>query len=383
MAPDRNVATTSNRSRDSQQSQGGKTVIVVKRRRICRRQRLAIDKKAKPGLPNLTKELTEPPPPSPSADDNDDDDALFGDPLEDVIPCDTLLAFQSLARSADSCLMIPLRASYQHVPCVLESQVYPLLKQEHSIAKRKNNAGDTSVDSEIFSMVTRELEELWHKNTLRRLTSVQHQNPNAQQGSSRLSAIVLTDDYRRGVWDAHDSADQHTTTNANRSATSITGRIPPDVQRLYVQWFVDHLHCWTGRLLTSSQLQETWNHDPPRNTLQYGTVVSLSKALDYLQTIQVIMANHQQSTYQLWLPEWGQVLTTLQSAEKKFVQKLHQTYQKELSEQTFLKQPFYNQIPTKLLLQWIRDQGKVRLVPKPYGNFIQLVENENEKKRKR
>jgi hypothetical protein len=283
--------------------------------------------------------------------------------------------------------MIPLKASYQHIPCALESQIYPLLQQgSSSSSNNKNNkrkVNNEEADAEILAMVTREMEELWHRNTLRRLTSVQHLNPNAQQASSRLSVSILTDDYRRGVWDAHDVAD-HCSTNMTGRGSNASGA---DVDRLYVHWFLEHLHCWTGRVLIPSQLQETWNRDPPRNTLQYGTVVSLAKAVEYLQRIQVIMPNHhnrnQQTTYQLWLPEWGQVLSALQNAEKKFVQKLHQTYHKELSEQSFLRQPFYNHISTKLLLQWMRDQGKVQVVPKPIGNFIQLVLPSSKKKQKR
>ena len=102
--------------------------------------------------------------------------------------------------------------------------------------------------------------------------------------------------------------------------------------------------------------------------------------MEYLQQIQVVLPHHhrQQTTYQLWLPQWGQVLSAVTTAHKKFMLKIRQSYHKEISEQSFLAQPYYKGISSKLVFQWLQDQGLVRLVPKPFGNFITLVD----KKRK-
>ncbi|CAB9528924.1 expressed unknown protein [Seminavis robusta] len=326
--------------------------VVVKRRKRSNKKALATARQRlvvaqKPGIPNLTKELTEPPP----EDDNDenDDDELFL-PLDDAIPCDTLLAFQSLTCSPHLCLSIPLQASMNHIPCILESQLVPALQQ-------------SAQDHNSFAMVTQELADLFHRNVLRRLTFA----GNNSNSSDALTVLLSTEEYIRGVWDAHDTQD-----NASEE------------QRATVVWFVEHLHRWTGRILSESKLRATWTRNPPLTNLPYFALSSsCTQGLEYLQQIQVLMPNHSQAetTYQLWLPEWGQVLAAFSTAHKRFLQKIQQTYQKEISEKSFLQHPFYKGISSKLLLQWLQDQGIVTLVPKPVGKFISLVDKKKKKKR--
>lgn len=328
-------------------------VVIKRRKRTKVPLAPPLRRDLKRGIPNLTREWTQPPPPEDSTEqDHGDTDNVFFPPLEDAIPCDTLLAFQSLTSSMDQCLTIPLVASMHPIPCILESQLAPTLQQD-------------SDDHHSFEMVHQELADLFHKNVLRRLTS-------AGKSGSSVTVLLLTEEYIRGVWDAHDSHPSQ--------------EQPKEQQRSTVAWFVSHLHCWTGRILSEAQLTHQWTKHPPPTNLAYAmtsSASSLTRAMEYLQQIQVLLPNHhhlhgQQTTYQLWLPQWGQVLAALTSAHKKFLLKIRQTYQKEISEKSFLAQPYYKGISSKLLLQWLQDQGVVTLVPKPFGNFITLVD----KKRK-
>jgi hypothetical protein len=97
-------------------------------------------------------------------------------PLEEEIPCDTLLAMRSLERTRQ-CLDIPLFVGT--VPCVLESQLHHRLQSQHG------------EDTEV----TRELQHLIQANQIRRLSS-----PN---GLLQLEAWMESRHYTRAVWDAH------------------------------------------------------------------------------------------------------------------------------------------------------------------------------------
>lgn len=325
-----------------------KIKVVVKRRRKIK-PKVNLRRK---GLPNLTKELTEAPPEEEEANQGHDEDDGFFPPLEDAIPCDTLLAFQSLTHASDTSpqrsLHIPLQASMEPIPCILESQLVPVLQQNDQ-------------DQDSFGMVAQELPDLIRKNAIRRMTSIA--TPGG--GGTELTVLLLTTEYIRGVWDAHDSTDDNDTTSDQRA-----------LKQSYLQWFVDHLHCWTGRLLIESKLKRTWTRDPPSPNLPYAMAASFSKALEYLQKIQVVMAHHhnqREATYQLWLPQWGTVVSAVQKSQTKMVRKLQQTYQKEVSEKTFLQQPYYHGVSTRLLFQLMQDTGKVQVVPKPFGNFVKLI----------
>jgi len=359
-------------------------VVVVVRKKKKRKHSFSCDKR-KPGLPHLSsKQLTDAQKHFTSDDTEgfgyqDNDDIVLFPPMEDAIPCDTLLAVQALTSPSQShwSLDIPLLTSSEVISCCLESQIYPFLQQGEN-------------DHESLGMVTRELQDLFRKNMLRRLFSIGSGGGSGGGGGggatavTDLTVLVETKEYLRGVWDAHYGTD---------------GIPSPElqmVQAAYVQWFADHLHCWTGRMISMNELTRTWHQYPPPQNLQYQAIISLTHALEYFQSIQIIMANHNQlsgggrggggsneTQYQLWLPHWGTVLSALQTAQKKFIQKLQQTYQKELSEKSFISQPFYNKISTRLLLQWLQDHGRIRMVPKPFGNFIKLVigpGNNNDKK---
>ena len=112
-------------------------VTIKKRKKRPRHFQNKVPNQSKPGLPNLTKDLTEAPP-SPAADDNNDD-VLFPPLLEDAIPCDTLLAVQALTASsqAHASLAIPLLASSEVIRGILQSQIFPFLKQDTQ-KKREN-----------------------------------------------------------------------------------------------------------------------------------------------------------------------------------------------------------------------------------------------------
>lgn len=357
--------------------------LVVVVRRPKKRQRPI---KAKRGLPNLTKELTEPPPED--DDTNDDDDAILF-PIMDDIPCDTLLAFQSLTSPATPhlCLPIPLQASTEPIATILESQLYGVIQQDQH-------------DHDGLAMITSELQDLFHKNILRRLSSISTAG-GVSGRSTNLIVLILAKEYVRGVWDALDATDDATTTTTTMTSSSYPAENLSNnpqqravVHRLYVQWFVEHLHRWTGQTIRNSQLVETWARHAPSQDVAYehNVILRLSDAVEYWQRLQILMpANNNnthasnvgvEDTYQLWLPTWGETLATVQKAQTKFVQKVRLTSQKEVSEFSFVQQqPYYKNVSTKFLLQWMLDCGMVQLVPKPFGNFIRLVQQQQQQQR--
>jgi len=353
-----------------------KRLVVVVRRPKKRHRPLKI--LAKPGLPNLTKELTEAPPEDNTNnddEDNDEDAILF--PVMDEIPCDTLLAFQSLT-SPDTphlCLPIPLQASTEPIATILESQLYGVVQQDDQ-------------DHESLAMITRELQDLFHKNILRRLSSISTTGGGGAGGGTNLTVLILTQDYIRGVWDALDAADNVSTTTTTTTSAENDSNNPQQraaVHRTYVEWFVEHLHRWTGQSIRQSQLEDTWARHPPSKDVayQYNVVLNLSHAVEYWQRLEILMpANTHgsvggESTYQLWLPTWGETLATVQTAQTKFVQKVRLTSHKEVSEFSFVQQqPYYKHVSTKFLLQWMLDCGMVHKIPKPFGNFIRLVQKQ-------
>jgi hypothetical protein len=106
---------------------------------------------------------------------------------------------------------------------------------------------------------------------------------------------------------------------------------------------------------------------------------TLPQVLQELQRIQVLLPCHSTDTYQLWLPEWGTVLAAWDRATTKLVQTLKRsasssTRRQERSEQSLLQQDPYSPIPRTLLIHWLTIQGRVQVVQRPYGKFVQLVE---------
>jgi hypothetical protein len=274
--------------------------------------------------------------------DNEFDDMMPSTWMHGAPPSDTLLAIQSLGRRPETSLSIPITGG-RDIPSILDSQLYPILQNDDDVA------GDAAVSQEI--------QDLMKQGTICKLTAplAPGSMVSSAQMISSLSILLLTDDYLRAVDDA---VERH-------------HGIP-----LVASWFVAHLRDWTsgGSRISLSDLEASYINN--NNNSAVSTQYSLPQVLHELQRMQVLLPCHSTDTYQLWLPEWGTVLSAWDRATKKLVQTLKRSTSKrqERSEQSLLQQDPYSPIPRPLLVHWLTVQGRVQVVQRPYGKFVQLVE---------
>jgi hypothetical protein len=284
-----------------------------------------------------------------NSNNNEFDDMMPSTWIHGAPPSDTLLAIQSLGRRPETSLSIPMTGG-RVIPSILDSQLYPILQNDDDVA------GDVAVSQEIQDLLT--------AGTICKLTAPLA--PGSMTSSamiSSLSIILLTEDYLRAV---QDGVERHR-------------GIP-----LVASWFVAHLKDWTsgGNRISLSDLEKSYNdnhlessnsnNDSSVSTTQY----SLPQVLQELQRMQVLLPCHSTDTYQLWLPEWGTVLNAWDRATKKLVSTLKRStsMRQERSEQSLLQQDPYSPISRPLLVHWLTVQGRVQVVQRPYGKFVQLVD---------
>jgi hypothetical protein len=249
-------------------------------------------------------------------DDNDLLDSPF--PMDDGdIPCDSLLALRSLVQ-ANRCLYIPLHVGM--IPCILESQVYGILKSED---------GSDSV-------ATIELRELMSTHKLRQLIS--------HNGLDGIEVLVESHHYVRAVWDAH----RHSQVSCPKVTT----------------WFLSALRSSTGRTVARDQLEQAWN-DYDNDSL------SFAEALDKLVQMQVLLPTKHEQSYLFWLPHWGTVLQDVEKAKSRVIMQIKRSHYKEIPQLQLEHQNFPG-MSSKFILDWMLSQGFVSLHSKPSGVFIRL-----------
>jgi hypothetical protein len=273
--------------------------------------------------------------------DNEFDEILPLHWVQNGAPSDTLLAIQSFGMRPETSLAIPI-SSYQTPPVVrgiLDSQLYPVLQDD--------TVGDTAVSLEI--------QELIMAGSICKLSA-----PLAGKKSQSLSILLLTSDYQRAVQDA---VERHNGLSAVAS------------------WFVHSGKDWTTSRISLQDLETSYNHhgdggDANANDkyLLISRQYSLQQVLRELLRIQVLLPCHSTNTYQLWLPEWGTVLKAWERASTNLLRFLGRSQRQERSEQSMLKQDPYSPIPRHLVLNWLTAHGRVQVVERPYGKFVQLVE---------
>jgi hypothetical protein len=233
-------------------------------------------------------------------------------PIEEDIPCDTLLAMRSLERTSQ-CLFIPLFVGT--VPCVLESQLYHTLQSQN---------GEDSV-------VTSELQQLTQTRQVRRLSSPSNLN---------VEALIERRHYTRAVWDAHRHYDK-----ADVTVTSA---------------FLQCLDHVTKRRISQSDLKEhcpnAWKDD----------------MVDTLVQMQVLLP--MDNTYMLWLPHWGLVLKELSKGQAKVIQQLKRSMYKELSK-TQVTRLHHAGLSGSFVLHTLVAQGLVELLERPSGTFVRLTKS--------
>jgi hypothetical protein len=297
-----------------------------------------------------------------NANDNDNSDE-FDDMMPSTwehsaggAPSDTLLAIESLGRRPETSLSIPLSGG-NVITSILSSQLYPILQNDDDVT------GDAAVSQEI--------QDLIQTGTICKLTVPPSAGSMSASSALSLSILLLTSDYLTAVQDA---IERH-------SGIS-----------LVASWFVAHLRDWTaGSRISLRDLETSYNdnhhddgdkssstHDNNSNTgsSEVSKEYTLQQVLRELQRMQVLLPCHSSDTYQLWLPEWGTVLAAWDRATTKLVQTLKRSssMRQERSEQSLLQQDPYSPIPRSLLVHWLTVQGRVQVVQRPYGKFVQLVE---------
>mmetsp|Transcript_120843 Transcript_120843/g.180515 ORF Transcript_120843/g.180515 Transcript_120843/m.180515 type:complete len:358 (+) Transcript_120843:192-1265(+) len=278
--------------------------------------------------------------------------ALTDDPIFDDIelPSDCLFAIQNLHQSAQG-LHIPIT---QTVPS----------SSSNSLGTTNNNMMMIQVflEFQIFrrfeehhaSTIYQELVELKRNNVIRLL----HCPDNA---CSTNTTWILTRDYVAGVWDS--PLQQH----EQRQQQQLQ---QPDSDAIHdiLSWFVTNLKAWTESTLSESAMKESWSHK----------TISFETALQELLTLQVIMrdtstATSQHTRYHLWLPKWGVVLKAWNEAREQLIAFV--TLKKEISERNVLSKNRHSCVSTRFLLDELVYQGKLRIVERPFGRFVQKVKD--------
>lgn len=300
---------------------------------------------------------------------------------QEEIPSDTLMAIQSLMQSARG-IHIPLSNSVTNrgassIQAVLEHQVMRTFVENHA----------SSINSEMF--------ELIQANKVRRLYC--HE--------ATTTAFVLTGDYVRAAWDAQvqytmqQPAAEMPCTSQSLAATS----------EATVEWFLSNLHCWTGTSISMASFLAQWEAD---GKLEHGASTapitsdgkqkcgrnfhtSLKQLLEMQLLIRDAKATSVQrnESFRLWLPQWGIALKAWSDARKQLLTHLSRgcfgvggglyttatkgaSKTKEISKANLLRQNRNSHISTQFLLDELLYKGKIRVVERPFGSFVQLVKDE-------
>jgi Serine-threonine protein kinase 19 len=309
--------------------------------------------------------------------DDTDDALLFAN-----MPCDTLLAMQSLQQSMETRIEIPLLrttttggsscindsysssyASMNTAPNTIVMMIRGVLEcqlHERFTAAKTTATGGGGGSSQN---VSRELDDLLRRNQLRQLSS----SASSQHVGvvEPVTVYVSTTDYIRGlvVAAAADTAGNEDSSMTTTSTTTL------------VDWFVRHLNVWTGSRITQSDIEEAWKEDPPPNasTFSLRSVADLVRWLQERQILLAASADH--DAYQLWLPGWGSaVLPAFSKARTDALAFLKQSSYKERSLPSVVRRLRHSPIPvTDVLIPWLVAQGCVQRIERPSGPFLKFA----------
>ena len=330
-----------------------KLKIVVKRKRISKPAKRTRIAKRGGGLPSLLKPSALAQAAAAAAAVDEQAIAVPPDEFsntflaeEDEIPCDTLMVIRGLQQQERGSLPIPL-VHFTGTPflhAVLECQVRKRLSQQAAV---------------------RELQDLLDDLELVRLRPADA----AESSSSTegLSVLLTREDYFAGVKDACAKAVVN-----DRDQQQQNG-FKADHYRCVIVWFLRHWKEWKGRNIRQEVLQAVVAQNPILVPISpEPEQLSFEQILHLLQNMQIILPNHHQSTYQLWLPEWGTVLKAWQKAQTTLVANLKRSYHGERSIKA-LNQP-HSPIPTNILIEWLTTQGIVDAVERPSGTFLRRTD---------
>jgi hypothetical protein len=267
------------------------------------------------------------------APEEDDDEFAdgFTAAVDGDLPCDSLLAIYSLQASSQG-LHVPL-LSGGTVQAVLESQVFQRFEEHHA------------------STILSELMHLLQTNRVRKLDC---------QGKSTTVACILTKDYIAGVWDAQE-----------HHAQSWHG------YSKVISWFVSGLSHWTESTISKDSMQDHWMEDLtvfPTNGDGKPSPLSLDNAMQYLLKVQVLLRDSTTQRYRLWLPQWGIVLKGWNEARQQLIAYVARSKGGEVSQTNVLHENRHACVSTKFLLDELTQQGKLRVVERPFGNFVKRAD---------
>jgi hypothetical protein len=335
-------------------------VIPNKRRKIIvktktphgrRRQHPGGNNAKKGGLPSFQPRVarivknTNAPPLNDDNHHEDDDGVNNLDVLDfecEELPCDTLMAIQSLLKSSQG-LHIPI-GNQRTIQAILESQIFQRFEEGHA------------------STIMSELMHLIQTNQVRKL----------KDNTKTKTAFVLTRCYVAGVWDAHQQYAQN------------------GYSEKVVSWFVSCLKHWTESTISKELMEAYWKdnilvtvpstkNDDSNNPKPSKILLSLDDALKVLLKLQVLIRvssssnNNNDERYYVWLPNWGLVLKTWNDARQQLLGFIARSKGGEVSEMNVLNQNRHPCVSTKFLMDELTHDGKVRIVQRPFGKFVQRV----------
>jgi Serine-threonine protein kinase 19 len=255
-------------------------------------------------------------------DNNDNNDDSDNNDSNDI-PCDTLLAMQSIIQ-AQQCLFIPLQVGSEIVPSVLVSQLYQKLQNPIE--------GDSIVTKEVLALI--------RTNKLRRLVSL----------DTSVVTLMHTKDYVRAVWDSHQAC-----STADKTCSTFILEI--------TTWFLAILPKWTAETMSRKDMSSHW----------MSKKYNFQKVLDILVTkMQLLISNRNQDTFLLWLPNWGLVLQGLQQAQSNIILRIKRSMHKEVSEQSIRNSSLPGGMSAYFVTQTLIANGKITVHKKPTGSFFRL-----------
>ena len=340
-------------------------------------------------------------------DSKEEKDEGGGDDEFDDIPTETLVAVHSIIQS-DQGLYIPL-SDNKSIQAVLESQ----------ILSKFNDSSSSLINGELHDLVSVRYD----------LVRIPLQGTT----TTALYAMLLTDDYIHGVWDAHGRwliKNQH---ELQRTSYSI----PRTASKTIVEWFVINIRSLLSlsdsAFISSVVLEQAWNdtgsdegicsvdiirhlmdlkvlirdsrtslrvrdghlrhhhHHHHQQQQQQLPLTSAWKKNDNLNSTShattltgedsLTVENPSGNTtstaqirghFHLWLPTWGQVLKAWSDGRRQIVQLLARAPRKELSKMNILKKNRHPYISTQFLLDDLIRQGRVQITDRPFGSFVKL-----------
>lgn len=308
------TTTPSHRSTSSQSK-----VVLIKQKKTAAKKSLAARTKGRKSLPSFQIKAL---PRIDSERSGSQDHSPEVEFIEEL-PCDSMLAFQSLLANAEG-LHIPLRNN-DHFQVLLASQIFQRFEEHHV----------STIWSELLSLIrSNQLLRLWCQD----------------EGET---VLAKTEDYM----------------------LAIKATCTDSASEQVVAWFLEYIKDWTEIAILEESLQDSWKEDitvknegdDQQSILSFQDALSMLLKLGFL--LRATTASTSTARYHLWLPQWGLVLKHWNEARQKLLASISRS--KEVSERNVLNQNRYT-ISTRFLIDELRYRGAIRIIQRPFGRFISI-----------